>query len=225
MMSLYKKVLLIKLFLFILITYISANLIYYFPDVPPTLRLIIKKGAITLTKKENRNIDRRFLKWFDRDPERKIPTDPNLIVSPADGIIQHIDVFDGEQHVVIEMRYTDVHVQRVPMAGDVIAIEGEGKKIPEGVSIRNYMADKMLPYQKRTIFQTEIGQIAVRQITSFFASRIQVFVKVGEKVTRGQRLGRVTAGSTVVVELPMNIKILVSRNQEVVAGETVIANY
>jgi phosphatidylserine decarboxylase len=220
-----KKILLIKLFLFVLVSYFSANLIYYFPDVPPTLRLIIKKGAITLTKKENGKIDRRFLKWFDRDPERKIPTDPNLMVSPADGIVQHIDAIDNKQYVVIEMRYTDVHVQRVPMAGDVIAIEGEGKKIPEGASIRNYMTDKMLPYQKRTIFQTEIGQIAVRQITSFFASRIQVFVKVGEKVTRGQRLGRVTAGSTVVLELPMNIRVLVSKNQEVIAGETVVAKY
>ena len=216
---------LVKLLLFILVTYFSINLIYYFPDLPPTFRLIIKKGVIKIGSDGASKVDKRFLKWFDRDPDRLIPGHPGLILSPADGVVQYIDIVEGKQHVVIEMRYTDVHVQRVPMAGDVIAIEGEGKKIPEGVSIRNYMTDKMLPYQKRTIFQTEIGQIAVRQITSFFASRIEVFVKIGEKVNRGQRLGRVLAGSTVVLEIPLNIKVLVSKNQEVIGGETIIAQY
>jgi phosphatidylserine decarboxylase len=220
-----KKFLAIKFVVFSLISYFSFSFIYSFPDVPSVLRPMVRKGAIKLSNEEKAKPDARFFKWFDRDPERTIPAGPGLIVSPADGIVQGVVMIEGSQHIVIEMRYTDVHVQRVPMAGDVIAIEGEGKKIPEGVSIRNYMADKMLPYQKRTIFQTEIGQIAVRQITSFFASRIQVFVKVSEKVTRGQRLGRVTAGSTVVLELPMNIRVLVSKNQEVVAGETVVANY
>ena len=178
-----------------------------------------------VTKKENIGVDKRFLEWFDRDPERRIPGDANIIVSPADGIVQHIDVLDGKQHVVIEMRYTDVHVQRVPMSGKVISIEGEGKKLPEGASVRRYVSDKMLPYQKRTVLETEIGVIAIRQITSFFASRIEVFLKVGEKVERGQRLGRVIAGSTVVLEIPLNLKVLVKVNQEVTAGETILARY
>ena len=214
-----------KLLIFIIITFICFNLIYYFPDLPPILRLIVKKGAIKIGDTQTTQVDKRFLTWFDRDPERKIPADLNLIVSPADGIVQYIDILEGKQHVVIEMRYTDVHVQRVPMDGEIIKIEGGGERIPEGASVRKYTSTKMLPYQKRTILETEIGQIAIRQITSFFASRIEVFVKVGEKVTRGQRLGRVIAGSTVVLELPMNIKVLVKKNQEVMAGETIIAKY
>jgi phosphatidylserine decarboxylase len=123
------------------------------------------------------------------------------------------------------MRYTDVHVQRVPLDGEVIEIEGGGEKIPKGTSPYKYASEKMLPYQKRTVFKTEIGSVAVRQITSLFASRIEVFVRIGEKVKRGQRLGRVLAGSTVVLELPMNIEILVSKNKEVIGGETIIARY
>lgn len=215
----------VKLVLFILVTYFSFNLLYYFPDLPPVLRLAIRKGAIKITREETTQVDKRFLQWFERDPERKIPTGPGRVVSPADGVVQHVQIIDDRQHLVIEMRYTDVHVQRVPMDGKVIGIEGGGEKLPRGTSPYQYAAQKMLPYQKRTAFKTEIGEIAVRQITSFFASRIEVFVQPGEGVKRGQRLGRVIAGSTVVLELPMNIRVLVSKNQEVVAGETVVAKY
>lgn len=216
---------LVKLLLFILVTYFSINLIYYFPDLPPTFRLIIKKGVIKIGDNGGTKIDNRFLKWFDRDPDRQIPSDPGLILSPADGVVQYVNIVEGKQHVVIEMRYTDVHVQRIPMDGKVIEIEGGGEKLLEGVSPYKYTTEKMLPYQKRTSFNTEIGEIAVRQITSLFASRIEVFVKVGEKVKRGQRLGRVLAGSTVVLEIPLNIKVLVSKNQDVIGGETIIAKY
>ena len=186
---------------------------------------MIKKGAIEITDDKTAKVDKRFLKWFDRDPERQIPGDPGLIVSPADGVVQYIDTLQGKQHVVIEMRYTDVHIQRVPMDGKVIVIEGGGKKLPKGVSPYKYASKKMLPYQKRTTFKTDIGEIAVRQITSFFASRAEVFLKVGQKVRRGQRLGYVLAGSTIVLELPMDVKVLVSKNQEVFAGETIVVRY
>ena len=217
--------LLAKLFLFGIVTYFSLNLIYYFPDLPPIFRSVIKKGVIKIGNNKESKVDKRFLKWFDRDPERKIPNDPHIVVSPADGIVQYIEIIEGKQHVVIEMRYTDVHVQRVSIDGEIIKIEGGGEKLPQGASPYKYASDKMLPYQKRTIFKTEIGEVAVRQITSLFASRIEVFVKVGEKVKRGQRLGRVLAGSTVVLEIPLNIKVLISKNQEVIGGETIVARY
>jgi len=214
-----------KLLIFTIITFICFNLIYYFPDLPPILRLIVKKGAIKIGDTRTTQVDKRFLEWFNRDPERQIPIGQGLIVSPADGLVQYIDILDGKQHVVIEMRYTDVHIQRVPMDGEVIEIEGGGEKIPKGANAYKYFEKKMLPYQKRTVFKTEIGEVAVRQITSLFASRAKVYLQNGEKAKRGQRLGCVLAGSTVVLELPMNIKVLVKKNQEVMAGETIIAKY
>lgn len=214
-----------KLSLFALVTAFAFSLIYYFPDLPPIFRLVIKKGVIKIADDEPTKVNDRFLKWFNRDPERKIPTSPNLIVSPADGVVQYVDVIDNKKHIVIEMRYTDVHVQRVPMDGEVIGIEGEGGKLPKGQSPYKYAEQKKLPFQKRTVFKTEIGEVAVRQITSLFASRVEVYLKIGEKAKRGQRLGRVLAGSTVVLELPLNIRILASKNQEVLAGETVLATY
>jgi phosphatidylserine decarboxylase len=214
-----------KLALFMLVTFFAYSLISSFPDLPPAFRKIIRKGGINIARQGNTKVDKRFLKWFDRDPERQVPSGPGLIVSPADGIVVHIGLLEGKQHIVIEMRYTDVHVQRIPLDGDVIKIEGGGEKLPAGTSPYKYATEKMLPYQKRTVFKTEIGEIAVRQITSLFASRIEVFIRVGEKVKKGQRLGRVLAGSTVVLEIPVIIKVLATINQEVIGGETIIAKY
>lgn len=159
--------------------------------------------------------DKRFLEWFNRDPERKIPTTSRVIVSPADGFVAALAEKEGTKHILIEMRYTDVHVQRVPMDGRVVRVEGEGKQLPAGYSIGDYTLEKMLPYQKWTVLETEIGNVIVRQITSTFAKRIEVFLHEGDVVRRGQRLGRVLAGSNVVLELPSFVSILVKEGQDV----------
>jgi len=221
-----KQLLFFQIFCFLVVTAVALTIGYYFPNLPPFVRALLPKGSkgiIRLTKSEH--TDSRFLKWFNRDPERKIPTEPNIVVSPADGIVECIKKWNNMKHIVIEMRYTDVHVQRVPMDGIVVSIEGEGKKLPANIKIGDYMLKKMLPYQKITTFKTEIGIVKVHQITSFFANRVQVYVKVGQKVKRGQRLGRVLAGSTIVLEIPEIVNILVKENQEVIAGETIIGKY
>ena len=224
-MSPKQKLRIIQLFCFSIVTISVLIFGYYFPNLPPFIRAILPpgfKGKIKL--QEITKVDKRFLKWFNRDPERNIPTDPNIIVSPADGIVEYIGKKNGNIHIVIEMRYTDVHVQRVPIDGVVVKILGEGKKLPFK-NIGDYLSKKMLPYQKVTILNTEIGTVKVRQITSAFASRIQVYVHPGQHVKRGERLGRVLAGSTIVLEVPDTVKILVKKNQEVLAGESIIGKY
>jgi len=215
----------LQIFVFLIITILALTIGYYFPNLPPFVRTLIPKGSKGIIRLTSEHTDSRFLKWFNRDPERKIPTEPNTVVSPADGIVECIKKWNNMKHIIIEMRYTDVHVQRVPMDGIVISIEGEGKKLPANIKIGDYMLKKMLPYQKITTFQTEIGIVKVHQITSFFANRAQVYLKVGQKVKRGQRLGRVLAGSTIILEVPENVKILVKKNQEVIGGETIIGKY
>jgi len=222
----FKRTLLgLQIFVFLIITILALIIGYYFPNLPPFVRTLLPGGSKGAIKLVAARPDKRFLSWFNRDPERNIPTEPNIIVSPADGYITCIKNWHKAKHIIIEMRYTDVHVQRVPMDGIVVSIEGEGKKLPANIKIGDYMLKKMLPYQKITTFQTEIGIVKVHQITSFFANRAQVYLKVGQEVKRGQRLGRVLAGSTIVLEIPENVKILVKKNQEVIGGETVIGKY
>lgn len=215
----------VQLGLFVLMTFVISYMACYFPNTPPLLRHFTVKNRIDLGDRTAKKPDERFLAWFHRDPERLIPQEPNVIVSPADGFVAAVGPRDGKQHILIEMRYTDVHVQRVPLDGLVVAVEGEGKPLPKGMTIGDYTLEKLAPYQKWTILRTEIGDVVVRQITSLFANRVEVFVKEGDPVTRGQRLGRVLAGSNVVIELPKNVHVLVQTGQDVVGGETIIARY
>lgn len=221
-----KKFLLLQWISFILITVISVSVVVYFPNLPTPLRHLIGgiRGNINADKKEF-NVDERFLKWFNRDPERNIPSTKNIIISPADGVVEKVFEKTDSKHVVIEMRYTDVHVQRVPISGKVVEIYGGGKEFEEGYDLLDYELDKMLPFQKITIFQTEIGIVKVRQITSFFAKRIEVFLKIDQSYSIGERLGRVLAGSTVVIELPKMVKVIVKEKDVLIAGESIIANY
>ena len=220
-----KAFIIFKLAVFLALTFVSYTLLVYFPSTPPFIKYFIPAAQVSLVDGDNYVVDERFLTWFDRDPERNIPDEPGTILAPADGIVQYIAVIDNSQHLVIEMRYIDVHVQRIPIDGKVIEIIGGGQKLPKDESAYAYAQAKMLPYQRRTLFDTDIGPVAVRQITSLFATRIEVFLETGDTAVRGKRLGRVLAGSTVVLELPMNIEILVGPDQEVFAGETIVARY
>jgi phosphatidylserine decarboxylase len=212
-------------FCFLLVTLAAFSLAYYFPNLPPIFQAPLAniKGSIRIPSKLEP--DRRFLSWFNRDPQRQIPSQPRIIVSPADGYVAWISKNGAATHIVIEMRYTDVHIQRVPLHGKVVSIDGEGKPLPANMPVEGYYLDKMLPYQKIVSIETEIGIIKVHQITSYFARRIEVFLKKDEFVKRGQKLGRILAGSTIVLEIPSRVTLTVEPNQNVIGGETIIARY
>jgi len=86
------------------------------------------------------------------------------------------------------------------------------------------LREKSCPVQKRLVIATDAGQVAVRLITSVAARRVETWVREGEEVERGQRIGRILLGSTVVLELPAaTTKLLVRIGDRVWAGETAIA--
>ncbi len=212
----------------VIVTSVTLYFGLYFPNVPPLIRGFVVKHRVSLQNepsKKSVSVDKNFLQWFNRDPDRQIPSEPRIVVSPADGFIAGIGTKNDAHHILIEMRYTDVHVQRVPLDGRVIEIEGEGRELPPGYRIMDYTLDKLFPFQKWTVFETEIGRVVVRQITSLFAKRIEVFLKEGQFAKRGERLGRVLAGSNVVLELPVRTRLTVEKGQEVVGGETIVARY
>jgi phosphatidylserine decarboxylase len=95
-------------------------------------------------------------------------------------------------------------------------MDGEGRGFA-------FLREKSCPVQKRLVIATDAGTIAVRLITSIAARRIETWVKAGEVIERGQRIGRILLGSTVVLELPATIKLLVKTGDRVWAGETLVA--
>lgn len=167
---------------------------------------------------------RNFLKYFNRDPERNPPPEPGL-VAPADGLVTGAEVRDGIRYLVIALSFWDMHVQRSPADGRVVAIEpsGDGFMDGEGRDFA-FLREKNCPVQTRVVLETaQYGRLAVRLITSIAARRIEVWTREGETLTRGQRLGRILLGSTVVLEMPQDFPLRVKCGQRVCAGETLVA--
>lgn len=171
---------------------------------------------------------------FFRDPARTTPLDDRFVVSPADGLVTLIEKVppppelagdDGLGHdpvirVSVFMSVFDVHINRTPIRGTVRRVAYiAGKFI-------NADLDKASEENERQHFlvEREDGvRIGFTQIAGLVARRILTFVKPGDEVTTGQRIGLIRFGSRVDVFLPAGTAPRVIKGQRCVAGETIIA--
>ncbi len=164
-----------------------------------------------------------FLTYFYRDPEGIAPPGDGVLAS-ADGLITSADVRDGTRYLVIALSFWDMHVQRSPLAGRIVSVEAQGQDFMDGEGREfAFLREKPCPVQKRLVIETQAGQLAVRLITSLAARRIETWVKEGDQVRRGERIGRILLGSTVVMELPAAAALRIGVGDTVRAGETVVA--
>jgi phosphatidylserine decarboxylase len=175
---------------------------------------------------ENGNPDASFVEFFYRDPERRTPEGANL-VSPADGVLKGVFDHQGIQHFTIGLSFWDVHVVRSPVAGIVQSVETQGYtlfKTQAETADLAYLRDKAGPVQ--TIVTIAAGDeiYKVRLITSYWASRIKPFAIPGQHVAKGERIGRILLGSSVVLDLSGGYKFLVDPGERLVGGETIIAD-
>ena len=179
-----------------------------------------------------------FVFAFFRDPERVVPQGPDLIVSPADGLVSLIAQMppplelqgdDGAgrglgtepvTRISIFMSVFDVHINRAPVPGTVSRIV----YIPG--RFMNADLDKASEENERqhTLIERPDGRpIGFTQIAGLVARRIVPFVKPGDLVAAGQRIGLIRFGSRVDVYLPAGTDAKVLLGQRVIAGETVLA--
>jgi phosphatidylserine decarboxylase len=169
--------------------------------------------------------------YFFRDPQRTTPTRDGLLVSPADGIISLIEKAvppeelgmstDALTRVSVFMNVFNCHVNRAPIAGDVVSIAYRAGKY------FNASLDKASSDNERNSLTLKIAdgrQIAVVQIAGLVARRIVCFVKTSQVMRTGERFGLIRFGSRIDVYLPEGVHPLVSVGQSMVAGETVIAD-
>ncbi len=172
---------------------------------------------------QSTRFQKSFLRYFYRDPERA-PLAATGMLAPADGLVTSTDVRDGIRYLVIALSFWDMHVQRCPLAGKILKVEAQGDAFMDGEGREFvFLRAKPCPVQQRVVMETAAGEIAVRLITSVAARRIEVWVQAGETVQRGQRIGRILLGSTVVLELPPGVPLQVCAGQRVRAGETIVS--
>jgi phosphatidylserine decarboxylase len=191
------------------------------PFLPPKLRW---PTAQVMSWVEQGQFDRDFSRYFARDPERIIPVDATL-VSPADGIVQNISFMDGVTYLVVGLSFWDVHVVRTPIAGTIKSIDMEGSYLDklsplERYSEENFLRGKAAPVQAVLTLETDRGDVKIRMITSYWSSRLKIWVYPGEKLAIGDRIGRIVLGSTVVAEFPGKLPFKVKLGEHVSAGSS-----
>jgi len=168
-----------------------------------------------------------FSLWFFRDPERRIPDGPGLIVSPADGRvtdiaeIEEIEVLNRRvRRVGIFLSVFDVHVNRAPAAGRIVycaEFEGTYHDARSPAASTHNTA-------RTWGFECEGGPIlVVRQITGAIARRIVPWAMLEQNVARGERFGMIRFGSRTEICLPLDAEIAVRVGQQVKGGSTVLA--
>jgi phosphatidylserine decarboxylase len=170
--------------------------------------------------------------YFFRDPRRVTPVREGIVVAPADGRVSQFanvvppqELALGERalpRISIFMSVFDCHVNRSPVAGRVERIVYRAGKFLSAD------LDKASEDNERNAFVIATGagqRFGVIQIAGLVARRIVPFVREGEAIAAGQRIGMIRFGSRVDVYLPEGARPLVAEGQTAIAGETVLADF
>ena len=164
-----------------------------------------------------------FFLWFFRDPQRTVPADPGLIVSPGDGLVTEtvaIATPDGpRQRISIFLSVFDVHVNRSPIGGVLGSV-----RYQRGQYL-NAMNPASADHNEQNIV-TVRGQgieVTFKQIAGLLARRIVFNLREGDTVERGQRVGLIKFGSRVDVLLPLEAALRVKVGQRVKGGASILA--
>ena len=204
---------------YVVIAAAVALLVYWV--VSHVLGLVLAGGAI-------------WVATFFRDPVRTTPRGDKLVIAAADGLVTMIarvppppelrgaDALpEGDYaRVSIFMSVFDVHINRAPISGRVKRIAYVPGKF---VNADLDKASEDNERQHMLIEGSDGLKIAFTQIAGLVARRILTFVREGDVVDAGQRIGLIRFGSRVDVYLPAGTAPKVLLGQRTIAGETVLA--
>ncbi len=164
-----------------------------------------------------------FFLWFFRDPERKIPSEPGLIVSPADGKVTDVAGIrlDGKPctRISIFLNVFDVHVNRAPMAGVIKEVVYKRGKFGNAMDAASAEANE----QNIVTMEGEGMTVVFKQIAGLIARRIVFNCREGDRLARGQRVGMIKFGSRTDVIFPEPSQLRVKVGDRVKGGSTILA--
>jgi phosphatidylserine decarboxylase len=167
-----------------------------------------------------------FTGWFFRNPSRRIPDGPNLIVSPGDGRV--LAVMEEEEprflkaravRVSIFLSPLNVHINRTPCEGLVKAISYS----PGKFLVASRTEATLQNEQTAMLIETDAGcRILCVQVAGYVARRIVCWLSEGERVERGERYGLIRFGSRMDLYVPAGTQVRVKAGDRVTGGETII---
>lgn len=164
-----------------------------------------------------------FFLWFFRDPERAIPSEPGLIVSPADGKVTDVSPVELEgklcTRVSIFLSVFDVHVNRSPISGTIQDVTYRSGKFSNAMNATSAEGNE----QNIVTLQGEGMTLVFKQIAGLLARRIVFNHKPGDTLARGQRVGMIKFGSRTDVIFPASAQPVVQIGDRVKGGSSILA--
>jgi phosphatidylserine decarboxylase len=161
-----------------------------------------------------------FFVYFFRDPKIKIISGHDLIVSPCNGTVIEISYTSTEKIIRVFLSIFDVHLQRSPVSGKIIKIDHKYGKF------LNAMREDAHIFNEQNIVVIEdnnCNKYILKQIAGFFARRCVLWVKKGDVLNSGDKIGMIKFGSQVDLHMPYNVDIKVKKGDKVISGITIFA--
>lgn len=166
-----------------------------------------------------------FIVYFFRDPRRDPPSDPSVVVSPADGRVMEVvnEAFDGQtgQRISIFLAIWNVHISRAPMAGRFCRVEYRPGRFYNAMRARASAENE----QNVIHLETCRGVIVFKQIAGAIARRVVCWKVPGDSVNLGERIGLIRFGSRMDVWLPTGATIVAKPGQHVIGGVSILARW
>jgi phosphatidylserine decarboxylase len=163
-----------------------------------------------------------FMAFFFRDPRRATPTEPGIVVAPADGRVTVVrrdtEAPDSASLVSIFLSPLDVHVNRAPIGGRITTISYKTGKFLMATDERA----RVLNEQNTLTIEGNDLTVRCTQIAGILARRIVCWKKEGERVECGERFGMIKFGSRTDVLLPSSVEVVVKEGMHVRGGMTII---
>jgi phosphatidylserine decarboxylase len=160
-----------------------------------------------------------FMAFFFRDPIRVPPSDPDVVVSPADGKVTRISSAEASSTVVsIFLSPLDVHINRSPIPGKIVDVLYSPGKFLMATNEKASLVNE----QNALTIQGEKITVVCKQIAGILARRIVCWKTEGDNLGLGERFGMIKFSSRTDVLLPANVTVTVKEGQRVRGGTTVI---
>jgi phosphatidylserine decarboxylase len=195
---------------------LAAGLLYL---IWPALPLLLALALVLL-------LLAAFMAYFFRDPRRTVPTESGLVVSPADGKVTRIEKLTGEGAdsptvVSIFLSPFDVHINRAPIAGEVVDVTYTKGRFIAATSDNASIVNE----QNALTIRGERMTVVCKQIAGVLARRIVCWKRPGDSLELGERFGLIKFGSRTDLVLPRGVEILVKVGERVSGGVTIIGRY
>ena len=169
-----------------------------------------------------------FIISFFRSPKRNFTVAHHQVICPADGKVVVIEEMtdieyfkDKRLQVSIFMSPANVHINRIPMSGEVLYSQYHKGKYLVAWNPKSSTENE----RHSVVIKNEAATILVKQIAGAVAKRIVNYLQVGQSIEQAGEMGFIKFGSRVDVIMPLDVKVKVKIGDIAKGGITVIATW